>query len=114
MQRTERYLTELAEGETGIVVDVETENCPERGKRRARRGVSCTTDCASRWGAVQRITQLGVPIGTEVTLTNSSHSNGSLEVSVRDFKIVLDSKLASKIIVATLMRGKDLRQGSQI
>ncbi|WXG44114.1 MAG: FeoA family protein [Promethearchaeati archaeon SRVP18_Atabeyarchaeia-1] len=104
MQRTERYLTELMEGEAGIVVDVETENCPERGKKGARSGVSCVAGCASRWGAVQRLSELGLTLGTEVTMTSSAPLNGSLEVSARGRKIVLGNELASRIVVTETNR----------
>nr|MDO8097824.1 FeoA family protein [Candidatus Njordarchaeota archaeon] len=103
MNRKMRYLTDLEKGEKGIVVDVETENCPEKGRgfrRRMRhRGSACGTRCASRWGSIQRLMELGLTPGTEVTILNSAPFYGPLEVCVRGCKIALGRELASRILV---------------
>jgi Fe2+ transport system protein FeoA len=103
MERELKYLSEMTKGQKGIVVDVETENCPERGRQLRHRmrhgGFACGAGCASKWGAVQRLLELGLTPGTEVAMTNSAPLNGPLEICVRGCKIAVGRGLASRILV---------------
>ena len=116
MERETKYLSEMTKGQKGIVTDVETENCPERGRRldhtMRHGGLACGTGCASRWGALQRLRELGITLGTEVTLADSAQNDGSLEIFVRGDRVTLGKGFASKIIVAMPMHSQDLSRGS--
>jgi Fe2+ transport system protein FeoA len=106
-----KYLSEMVEGEKGTVIDVETANCPERGRmlEHAMRhgGLACGTGCSSRWGVVKRLAELGLTFGARVTLLGSAQTDGTLEILVGKDRVRLGREFASRIIVETPIQLQD-------
>ena len=91
-------LTALRNGETGIITstDFSSEHkgmCGHRGRRgRWRRHFT-----VARFA--KRLSDLGLTLGTKVTVVKSAPFNGPLEVSVRGSRLAIGRGMASRILV---------------
>lgn len=85
MEKREVPLTELKDGETGIVTSVKSGS----GRQR-RRG---------RWGFEKRLMDMGLTPGTKVTVVKSAPFHGPLEILVRGSRLALGRGMAEKIFV---------------
>jgi Fe2+ transport system protein FeoA len=123
MGRTVTNLTELRDGQSGIVIGVEgsgnsrsSQNGPpfyrDKQKRRNRRrnrygpgNENCKADftlasCAEeRCGFIQRLMDLGLTPGAKVAVIKSAPFNGPLEILLRGSRIALGRCIASRIKV---------------
>jgi DtxR family Mn-dependent transcriptional regulator len=89
MEKREVPLTELKDGETGIVTSVKA------GHGRGRRGGH------GRWGFEKRLMDMGLTPGTKVTVVKSAPFHGPLEILVRGSRLALGRGMAEKIFVET-------------
>jgi Fe2+ transport system protein FeoA len=93
MKQNGTRLTDLKEGQDGIVVDVDT----SPGK--CRRGKAFRGRADGRQGCAQRLTDLGLTPGAKLTVIKSAPFGGPLEVMVRGSRIAVGRGMASRIIV---------------
>ncbi|MEM2247747.1 MAG: FeoA family protein [Thermoproteota archaeon] len=73
-------LTNLKDGESGIVVSVKS------GYGRA-------------WGLKKRLMDMGITPGTKITVVKSAPFHGPLEVIVRGYRLAIGRGMAEKIFV---------------
>ena len=86
----ESRLTDLRDGESGIITSIKGGQEKGPGKhRRARRG----------WGFRKRLEDMGLTPGTRVTVVKSAPFNGPLEVYVRGSRLALGRGMADRIFV---------------
>jgi Fe2+ transport system protein FeoA len=90
-------LTELKNGETGIIVSTE---CKLHGgpmfRHHARKGWKRK---ASIDLCIKRLTDLGLTPGTEVTAVKSAPFHGPLEIFVRGSRLAIGRGMGSRILV---------------
>jgi Fe2+ transport system protein FeoA len=90
-------LTELRNGETGVITSTDCSSESQQMRRhRARKG----------WGkhfmtarCVKRLADLGLTPGTNVTVVKSAPFNGPVEVRVRGSRLAIGRGMASRILV---------------
>lgn len=118
MGRTVANLTELADGQSGIVIGVEGSgnsssqhgtllygDKQKRGNRYGPGNESCKADvplasCAEeKCGFIQRLMDLGLTPGAKVAVIKSAPFNGPLEILLRGSRIALGRCIASRIKV---------------
>jgi DtxR family Mn-dependent transcriptional regulator len=86
----ESRLTDLRDGESGIITSIKVGQETGRGeRRRARRD----------WGFRKRLEDMGLTPGTKVTVVKSAPFNGPLEVYVRGSRLALGRGMADRIFV---------------
>jgi DtxR family Mn-dependent transcriptional regulator len=86
----ELCLTELRDGESGIINSIKISRGGEHGKRRrARRG----------WGFRKRLEDMGLTPGTIVRVVKSAPFHGPLEVYVRGSRLAIGKGMAERIFV---------------
>ena len=86
----ELRLTDLRDGESGIITSIKTHHGREHGEhRRAGRG----------WGFKKRLEDMGLTPGTRVTVVKSAPFHGPLEVYVRGSRLALGKGMADRIFV---------------
>jgi len=86
----ELRLTDLRDGESGIITSIKVGQETGLGKRRrARRG----------WGFIKRLEDMGLTPGTKVTVVKSAPFHGPLEVYVRGSRLALGKGMADRIFV---------------
>ena len=86
----ELRLTDLRDGESGIITSIKTGQETGHGeRRRTRRG----------WGFRKRLEDMGLTPGTKVTVVKSAPFNGPLEVYVRGSRLALGRGMADRIFV---------------
>jgi len=86
----ELRLTELRDGESGIINSIKVSQGGGHGKRRrARRG----------WGFRKRLEDMGLTPGTRVKVVKSAPFHGPLEVYVRGSRLALGRGMAERIFV---------------
>jgi len=88
MEKAELPLTALRGGESGIITSIKTGH---GGRGRGRRG----------WGFKKRLMDMGLTLGTRVTVVKSAPFHGPLEVSVRGSRLALGRGMAERIFVET-------------
>lgn len=88
MEKVELPLTALKDGESGIITSITT---GQRGRGRRRRG----------WGFKKRLMDMGLTLGTRVTVVKSAPFHGPLEVSVRGSRLALGRGMADRVFVET-------------
>ena len=95
--KIELPLTELKNGETGVITSTDL-NSERRqpGRHRARRGWG-RSFMHARFG--KRITDMGLTPGTEITVVKSAPFNGPVEVCVRCSRLAIGREMASRIFV---------------
>ena len=79
----ESRLTDLKDGESGIIMLIE--------RSRGRRGRGC--------GFRRRLEDLGLTPGTEITMVKSALFNGPVEVYVRGSRLAVGRGMAERIFV---------------
>jgi Fe2+ transport system protein FeoA len=119
MGRTLQKLTELADGQSGIVIGVDGSgrsgsiqhgtSLHRNRQRSENRYGSGTEDCSGdvtlascaeeRCGFIQRLMDLGLTPGAKVAVIKSAPFNGPLEILVRGSRIALGRCVASRINV---------------
>ncbi|MGQ9460558.1 MAG: FeoA family protein [Candidatus Bathyarchaeaceae archaeon] len=86
----ELRLTDLRDGESGIITSIRAGQEAGYGeRRRVRRG----------WGFRKRLEDMGLTPGTRVTVVKSAPFNGPLEVYVRGSRLALGRGMANRIFV---------------
>jgi len=90
VRKMELRLTDLRDGESGIITSIKaSQETGWGGRRRARRG----------WGFRKRLEDMGLTPGTRVTVVKSAPFNGPLEVYVRGSRLALGRGMADRIFV---------------
>lgn len=90
VRKMELRLTDLRNGESGIVTFVKGGQETGLGKRRrARRG----------WGFRKRLEDMGLTPGTRVTVVKSAPFRGPLEIYVRGSRLALGKGMTERIYV---------------
>jgi len=84
MERAELPLTTLRDGESGIITSVKV----GQGRRQGR-----------GWGFRRRLMDMGLTIGTRITVVKSAPLRGPVEVSVRGSRLALGRGMAERIFV---------------
>lgn len=77
-------LTELREGETGIITRIE---------------VGLGNGWCWAYGIRKRLADMGLTPGTKVTVVRSAPLNGPIEVHVRGYKLAIGRGIAERIFV---------------
>ena len=93
----ELHLTDLKNGETGVITTADPSS--ERRsmcRHRARKG-GVKHFMPTRF--VKRLTDLGLTPGTKVTVVKSAPFNGPVEVCVRGSRLAIGRGMASRILV---------------
>ena len=90
-------LTELRNGETGVITSTDTNSegqqmCERRAQKGWKKKVT-TERC------IKRLTDLGLTPGTEVTVVKSAPFNGPIEICVRGSRLAIGRGMASRILV---------------
>jgi len=86
----ELRLTDLRDGESGIVTSIQVYHRRGHGERgRAGR----------RWGFRKRLEDMGLTPGTRVTMVKSAPFHGPIEVYVRGSRLALGRRMAERIFV---------------
>ena len=85
----ELRLTDLKDGESGVVTSIKIGHRVHEGHRRAGR----------RWGFRQRLEDMGLTPGTRVTVVKSAPFRGPLEVYVRGSRLAIGKRMAERIFV---------------
>jgi len=86
----ELHLSDLRDGESGIITSIEASRWRGRREgRRARRG----------WGFRKRLEDMGLTPGTNVKVVKSAPFHGPLEVYVRGSRLALGKGMADRIFV---------------
>jgi len=86
----ELRLSNLRDGESGIITSIGISRGRKRGEdRRARRG----------WGFRKRLEDMGLTPGTNVTVVKSAPFNGPLEVHVRGSRLAIGRGMARRIFI---------------
>ncbi len=93
MKRGVLHLTELLNGESGIVLDVDGSAIPN-GRQEGP-----TKRFRHRRGIIQRLMDLGLTPGAKVVVVKSAPLGGPIEILVRGSRIALGRGMASKIMV---------------
>jgi len=84
-------LTELRDGESGIITSIRASQGRGCGSRRAERG----------WRLKRRLEDMGLTPGTKVTVVKSAPFHGPLEVYVRGSRLAIGKGMAERIFVET-------------
>jgi len=86
----ELRLSNLRDGESGIITSIGVSRGRGRGEgRRARRG----------WGFRKRLEDMGLTPGTKITVVKSAPFNGPLEVYIRGSRLAIGRGMAERIFV---------------
>jgi len=86
-------LTELRNGESGIITSIEEGQ--ERGRGRGRGGWRA----GRGWGLKKRLEDMGLTPGTKVTVVRSAPFHGPLEVHVRGSRLAIGKRMAERIFI---------------
>ena len=86
----ELRLTDMKNGESGVIISAGTSQCSRRGDGRRRR---------RRWGCRRRLEDLGLTPGTKVKVIKSAPFNGPIEVQVRSSRLALGRRMAESVLV---------------
>jgi Fe2+ transport system protein FeoA len=81
-------LTQLKDGESGVIVSIDPS--PSRGRGRHRH----------KWGFLKRLEDLGFTPGTKVTVVKSAPFHGPVELQVRGSRLALGRGMAERIFVS--------------
>jgi Fe2+ transport system protein FeoA len=76
-------LTALKNGETAIIVSIDSPSEKEQG----------------RWGLKKRLMNMGLTPGTKITVVKSAPFHGPIEIIVRDTRLALGRGIAERILV---------------
>jgi len=76
-------LTALKNGETAIIVSIDSPSEKEQG----------------RWGLKKRLMDMGLTPGTKITVVKSAPFHGPIEIIVRDTRLALGRGIAERILV---------------
>jgi Fe2+ transport system protein FeoA len=76
-------LTTLKNGETAIIVSIDSPSEKEQG----------------RWGLKKRLMDMGLTPGTKITVVKSAPFHGPIEIIVRDTRLALGRGIAERILV---------------
>lgn len=82
-------LTELKDGESGVITSIRVGQCRGRGGRGGRR----------RFGLRRRLMEMGLTPGVRVKVVKSAPFHGPLEVLVRGSRLALGSGMAERVFV---------------
>jgi len=85
----ELRLTELRNGESGIITSIKASRGRGWGGRRTWKG----------WGLKRRLEDMGLTPGTKVTVVKSAPFHGPLEVYVRGSRLAIGKGMADRIFV---------------
>jgi Fe2+ transport system protein FeoA len=86
----ELRLTELRDGESGVITSIEAGHGRHHGvRRRTGRG----------WGFRKRLEDMGLTPGTRVTVVRSAPFRGPLEVRIRGSRLAIGKGMAERIFV---------------
>jgi len=88
-------LTELRDGEIGIITSIEASH--GRGWGGWRGGTGGTG--ARGWGLKKRLEDMGLTPGTKITVVKSAPFHGPLEVQVRGSRLAIGRGMAERIFV---------------
>jgi len=122
MMRLLANLTELKDGQRGIVVNIKAQPCRAGVARRRRESVNNTgisdldsvalksrgqddelgNNAENESSCVQRLMDLGLTPGTKVVVVKSAPFKGPLEILVRGSRIVLGREIASRITLEVI------------
>jgi len=90
MSGTKLRLTELKNGESGVITSIET----------GHRGRHVDYPWAHRgWGFRRRLEDMGLTPGTRLTVVKSAPFRGPLEVHVRGSRLAIGKGMAERIFV---------------
>jgi Fe2+ transport system protein FeoA len=90
-------LTELRNGETGVITSTDFSSQGRHMGRHRGRGHWRKHFRVARFA--KRLSDLGLTPGTKVTVVKSAPFNGPLEVSVRGSRLAIGRGMASRILV---------------
>lgn len=93
MKREVLHLTELLNGENGIILDVDGSTIPNGRQEDPAKHLR------HRQGIIQRLMDLGLTPGAKIIVVKSAPFSGPLEVLVRGSRLALGRDMASKIMV---------------
>ncbi len=95
MKKLDMPLTNLKNGESGVIVSIKAQltNPPDRHSSRRR--------SHSRWGFRKRLEDMGLTPGTKVTVVKSAPFHGPIELHVRGSRLAIGRGMAKKILVRT-------------
>jgi len=85
----ELHLTELRDGEKGIITSIKASHGRGHGGWRAGRG----------WGLKKRLEDMGLTPGTKIAVVKSAPFRGPLEVYVRGSRLAIGRGMAERILV---------------
>lgn len=85
----ELHLTELRDGEKGIITSIKASQGRGRGGRGAGRS----------WGLKRRLEDMGLTPGTKIAVVKSAPFRGPLEVYVRGSRLAIGRGMAERILV---------------
>jgi Fe2+ transport system protein FeoA len=104
MMRLLTNLTELKDGQSGIIVNIDIPSSRKRIRRRKgwNRGTTDISQLPLGSVCVQRLMDLGLTPGTKVVVVKSAPFKGPLEVLVRSSRIVLGREIASRITIEVI------------
>jgi len=122
MRRLLANLTELKDGQSGIVVNIEAKLCRTRVIRRRwgkmhsigiadpnllafksrEQDSELVNNTENESPCIQRLMDLGLTPGTKVVVVKSAPFKGPLEVLVRGSRIVLGREIASRITIEVM------------
>ena len=86
----ELRLSDLRDGETGVVISIGISRGRGRGAAgRAGRG----------WGFRKRLEDMGLTPGTKITVVKSAPFRGPVEIHVRDSRLAIGKGMAERIFV---------------
>jgi len=85
----ELRLTELRNGENGVITSIKMGQGEQGKRRRARRG----------WRFRRRLEDMGLTPGTNVRVVKSAPFNGPVEVYVRGSRLAIGRGMAERIFV---------------
>jgi Fe2+ transport system protein FeoA len=85
----ELRLTELRDGENGVITSIKVGQGEQGKRRRARRG----------WRFRRRLEDMGLTPGTRVRVVKSAPFNGPLEIYVRGSRLAIGRGMAERIFV---------------
>lgn len=94
----ELSLSDLRDGESGVIISIGTSR--GRGRYRRRKGpVEADTGGERGWGFRKRLEDMGLTPGTKVTVLRSAPFNGPLEVYVRGSRLAIGRGMAERVFV---------------
>jgi len=91
-------LTELRDGESGIITSIKASRGRGWGGWRAGRGWGGWR-AGRGWGLKKRLEDMGLTPGTKITVVKSAPFRGPLEVYVRGSRLAIGKGMAERIFV---------------